>query len=385
MKQLSRAELEALMGPRRGLCVSIYAPMVRAGHETQQNPIRFKNLVRRAGEALEERGLAPKEAERFLAPAAALLDDNPFWQHQGSGLAVFVADGLLRHYRLPVEVRELAVVEDRFHLKPLLPMLSGDGRFYVLALSQKRVRLLEATRHSVREIDLGDLPTSLNEAVGYEVEEAHLQFHTGTPRRTGEATRSAVFHGHGGGEEDAKLEIQKFFNLLDRGVGSLVEDRKAPLVLAGVEFLFPLYRQVSDVPHLIEGGVAGNPDELSAEELRERAWPLVEPVFARAQEEAEGRFRELLGTGQASSHLDEVVTAAHDGRVDTLFVALGRRRWGSFDPARRAVELAEHNGPGTEDLVDLAALQTLLNGGTVHAVAPDRVPQGGEVAAVYRY
>ena len=385
MKQLSRAELEALMAARDGHCVSLYAPMIQAGPDTQQNPIRFKNLLRRAGEALEERGLKPREAERFLAPAAELLGDSPFWQHQSSGLAVFVAEGFFRTYRLPVEVRELAVVEDRFHLKPLLPMLSGDGRFYVLALSQKRVRLLEATRHSVRELDLGDLPTSLNEAVGYEVEETHLQFHTGTSGRTRGGVRPAVFHGQGGGEDDVKLEIQKFFNLLDRGIAALIADRSAPLVLAGVEFLFPLYRQVSEHPHLVDGGVPGNADELPADELHRRAWPVVEPEFTRDQEEARRRFRELLGTGQASSRLEEVLTAAHDGRVDTLFVALGVRRWGSFDPAERTLELADHNGPGTEDLVDLAATRTLLTGGTVYAVAPEHVPDHAEVAAVYRY
>jgi hypothetical protein len=80
-----------------------------------------------------------------------------------------------------------------------------------------------------------------------------------------------------------------------------------------------------------------------------------------------------------------VVTAAHDGRVDTLFVALGTRRWGSFDEEARKVEVSDSNGPGTEDLVDLAAIQTLLKGGTVYAVPPDRVPEGSEVAAVYRY
>lgn len=385
MKQLSQAELESLMQPREGHCVSLYAPMIKAGPETQQNPIRFKNLVRQAMDALEERGASPKEAERFLAPASGLLDDTPFWQHQSTGLAAFLADGFFRYYRLPLEVRELAAVEDRFHLKPLLPVLSGDGRFYVLALSQKHVRLLEATRHSVREVELGELPTSLNDALGYEVEETHLQYHTGTPRRSGEVTRSAVYHGHGGGEDDAKLEIQKFFNLLDQGIASVLADKQAPLVLAGVEFLFPLYRQASSHPHLVEGGVPGNPAELSNEELHERAWPQVEPVFTRVQEEADARFRELLGTGHASSRLDEVVTAAHDGRVETLFVALGTRRWGSFDPASRTVETAQHNGPGTEDLLDLAAIQTFLKGGTVFAVPADRVPEGGEVAAVYRY
>ncbi len=383
MKQLSRGELEALMERREGACVSLYAPMVKAGPETQQNAIRFKNLVRKASEALEAHGLTPKQVEALLRPAADLIDDTPFWQHQSEGLAIFLADGFFRYYRVPVEVRELALVEERFHLKPLLPLLSGDGRFYVLALSQKRARLLEATRHSVRELDLGDLPTSLDEAVGYEVEETHIQYHTGT--KTSRAGDSPVYHGQGGGEDDAKAEIRKFFSLLDRGVAELIGDRSAPLVLAGVEFLFAIYRQASSYPGLIEAGIPGNPDDLTPEDLHRKAWPLVEPVFTRSQETAADRYGALAGTGQASSQLEEVITAAADGRVETLFVALGTRRWGSFDPDGRKVELADHDGPGHEDLVDFAAIQTLLKGGRVFAVQPENVPEQAPLAAVYRY
>jgi len=364
MKQLSQAELEALMQRRDSVCVSLYAPMVKAGPETQQNAIRFKNLVRGVADALEERGMTPKAVDQFLRPASELIDDTPFWQHQSDGLAVFLARDFFRYYRVPLEVRELAVVEERFHLKPMLPLLAGDGRFYILALSQKRTRLLEATRHSVREVDLGDLPVSLNDALGFEVEAPS---------------------GQGGAEDDVKLEIRKFFKLLDNGIGKVIVDQGAPLVLAGVEPLMPLYREVAAYPRLIEGGVPGNADEATNEELHSRAWPVVEPVFTAAQESAAAQFRELAGTGRASTHLDEVVRAADDGRVDTLFVGLGMRRWGTFDREQRTVDLVDDHGPGTEDLVDFAAIQTVLKGGTVYAVGPDHVPEGDAVAAVFRY
>ena len=384
MKPLTRAELEALMQPRDGVAVSLYAPMIRAGKETQQNPIRFKNLLRRAVEALAERGWAEKDAEALLAEAAGLIDDYQFWQHQSDGLAVFVAEGFLRYYRVPVEVRELAVIEDRFHLKPLLPLLTDDGRFYVLALSQKKVRLFEGTRHSIRELDLGDLPTSLEDAVGYRVEESHVQFHTGT--RAARQARSPMYHGQGGGEDDVKPEIRKFFNLLDNGIGRLVADKSAPLVLAGVEYLHPIYRGVSHHAHLVSEGVPGNPDGASAEEIHQRAWPVVEPIFQGARRKAADRFADLAGTEAGSNDLEEVVTAAHDGRVATLFVALGKRAWGRFDPETRTVELEEDHVPGSEDLVDQAAIRTLLASGTVFAVPPEEMPDGSDaVAAVFRY
>jgi len=42
-----------------------------------------------------------------------------------------VASDLFRYYRLSLLFEELVVVTDRFHLKPLLPLLSGDERFMV--------------------------------------------------------------------------------------------------------------------------------------------------------------------------------------------------------------------------------------------------------------
>jgi len=47
--------------------------------------------------------------------------------------------------------------------------------------------------------------------------------------------------------------------------------------------------------------------------------------------------------------------------------------------------LHEEAKPGDEDLLDLAAVQTLLNGGTVYAVELEKVPDGASLAAVFRY
>lgn len=386
MDPISRPELESLLTPDRGPCVSIFMPTVRAGAETQQNPIRFKNLVREAEGRLAERGVEKGEAAEVLAPAARLIDDHDFWQHQDAGLAVFLAPGFERRYRLPIEVKELAAVEDRFHVKPLLSLLDGDGAFFILALSKGRVRLFEGGRFRVREVDLDGVPTSLEEALGHELTESHLQFHTGTAAtRGGRGDRSAVFHGQGAGEEDEKAEIKRYFDILDRGLRERLNDHRAPLVLAGVDYLLPIFREATGYPHLVEGGVHGNPDDLRPEELHEKAWELVEPHFAATRETDAERFHERVGTGRASGRLGEVVPAAFDGRVDTLFVARGVHRWGSFDRAERQLRLDDEPGPGSEDLLDTAAVQTYLNGGTVHAVDPEEVPGDEPLAAVFRY
>jgi hypothetical protein len=395
MRILTRDDLGELVEGSEGLCVSIYMPTERAGKEVEQNPIRLKNLLTDAEERLTERDLRTPEARALLEPAQMLLRDSTFWQRQSDGLALFVSSNMLRHYRVPFDFKELLVVGDRFHVKPLLPLLSGDGRFYILALSQSEIRLLQGTRYSISEIDLEDVPKNLVEILEWDDPEKRLQFHTATRTPGGErvqpamrSARPAVFHGHGvASADDPKDYISRFFRRVDEGLGEILDDEKTPLVLAGVDYLHPIYREASTYPYLVAGGIGGNPEELSADELHRRAWSIVHPLFLAEQEDAAAQYRQLAGAGseRASGDLSQVIPAAYHGRVETLFVATHLQRWGVFDPDANEIELHKEARPGDEDLLDLAAVHTLLNGGTVYAVEPQRLPGETALAAVFRY
>lgn len=387
MTTLSKEDLMLLAERRPGWHVSMFLPMHRAGVETLQNSVRCKNLLRQAEEHLLAGGLRPSQAQELLAPVQQLLADYDFWQHQSDGLALFVAPTVFRLYRLPLAFMELAVVTQRFHIKPLLPLLSGDGQFYVLALSQKQVRLLECTHYSVTEVDLPNVPQSRDEALQEEGVErqpqTHNRPHAFTTATTGE--RAATFRGHGMGVDDEKDRIVDYFRQVDRGVSEVVEHQPAPVVLAGVDYLLPLYREVSTSAHIMETGVTGNPEGLRAEELQERAWALVEPLFRQDLQNAVDRYRRYAGTGRASSDLKEVVLAAYHGRVETLFVACNVQQWGTFEPATQAIQVASEAALEHEDLLDCAALHTFLNSGTVYAVAAEHMPDAAPLAAVLRY
>ncbi|MGD2215576.1 MAG: hypothetical protein PVJ64_02420 [Gemmatimonadales bacterium] len=382
MDLLSRHEIGALIDERHSLCVSIYLPTHRLGPATQQDPIRLKNLLKQAEQRLRNNGLRRADAAKLLKPARNLMNDKVFWQHQGDGLALFASHKTFHSYRLPFSFAELVVVTDRFHVKPLLSLLSGDGRFYVLALSQKQVRLLQGTRHSVGEVNLEDVPTSLAEALGDEERERQLQFHTAA--RGG----SAIFHGHGsaGDESEHKKDLLRYFKRIDKGLQDLVCAERIPLVLAGVDYLLPIYREANTCAQLMDEGIVGNPDGLSAQELHDKAWSILEPHFARAQARASAKYRELAGTGKTSRDLNDIIPSAYQGRVDSLFVAVGVQQWGAFEANAAELEVHESRQPGDQDLLDLAAVQTLAHAGDVYAVAPNEVPDRlSPVAAVFRY
>jgi release factor family 3 len=191
-------------------------------------------------------------------------------------------------------------------------------------------------------------------------------------------------------EDDYKAEIQKFFQIVDNNLEHLAVDidRDAPFVLAGVEYLVPLFKEATRLPHVMDEALTGNPELLSAEELHARAWEIVEPWFLREQKRAGERFGELQGTGRAAWDIREILPAAHDGRVDALFTARGERIWGMYDPETRTIQFQEEQTAqqnGSEDLLDRAAVQTFLHGGKVFAVEQQEVPQGYAAAAVFRY
>ncbi len=385
MDLLNKEEVEILMQQRgKGPCVSIYMPTHGAGEGVKQNPIRLKNLISQADEKLAALEVRSPDRKKLLDPAMQLVNDSVFWRSQGQGVAIFLSPEISRWYRLPISFNELSIVTNSFHIKPLLSLLSGDGQFYVLAISQKDARLLQGTRDLVEEVDLSEIIEKFEATFEEELPEQYLQFHTRTPRK-GEA-RAAIFFGHGG-EIDSTLRerLLRYFRFMSGELQGKLYEERCPLILACVDYLFPLYREANKYPLLLEEGISGNPERLSAEELHRKAWDIVRPYFQQQQEESIARYHEQKGTGKTSNNIYEIVPAAFHGRVDVLFVAVGVHQWGSFDPETSKVTLSEEAHPGSEDLLDLAAAQTFLNNGTVYAVEPSKMPDTEPLAALFRY
>jgi hypothetical protein len=383
MDTLTIEELKKFIPGHTGWHISLFMPTQHQGPETEQNRIRFKNLLKEAEQRLHAKDIRTPDVHALLQPAQDLLERPGFWRHQSEGLAVFVSTESFVYYRLPIPFNELLVISDNFHLKPLLPFFSSDGHFYILALSQNQVRLLEGTRYAIDEISLENMPKSMAEALQFERFIKDTQFHTGTSTaRHGD--RAGMFHGHDPSDEE-KTRILRWFHRINDMLPNLLVGERSPLVLAGVEYLFPLYQQANDYYYLIEQGIPGNPEELKPEELHDRAWPIVEPYFLESQENAVARFFQKSNTDQTTTDVSQVVVAAHHGRVADLFVPLDTQVWGKYEVDTNLVEIHQEKETGDKDLLDLAAIQTILNGGEVYAVPAEQVPNQALLAAVFRY
>lgn len=378
MNSLTPQELKTLIEYANSPCVSLTMPCVQGGSEAFQNPTRLKDLLRDAEQQLCAR-VGAASAEDWIKPVHRLVAEETFWQHPGAGLALFFAPNFLRVYPLPMHLHETVTVGERFYLKPLLPLLNDEAHFYVLALSQNAVRLYSGTRDALEEVPLPGVPTSLKDSLRYDDIERQLQQHSGG------VGHSALFYGHSIDREDEKNQLRAFFRQVDQGLPTTLRESHAPLLLAGAEYLFPLYAEASAYPALLSHGIPGNPEHMSLKTLHERAFALVEPLFHKPQQQDMEEYAAKLGTGLASNDVAEIVPAAYGGRVRALLVVEEIPQWGRFDTSTNKVLWHAEPCAGDEDLTNLAVIETLKHGGSVYTAPPEALTQERPLGAVMRF
>lgn len=382
---LSRKDVVQSMIERKPApSVSIFMPVARTTPDARQNPVRLKNLIRESEAKLSQLGLNASEVERFMRPAHALNDDTAFWQQRSAGLAIYISADELHHHGLPYPTEEVVIVGSHWHIKPLLPFLMGTETFYLLALSKNHIRFWQATAYGLVEMELPGVPSSLKASLEGDHFERELQFHSAGPTRAG--GRDAQFYGTGSTSFDEKELLKRYLLEVDRAVVAILHDDHAPLVVAGVDYVASMFRQLSEYNNVSPVSITGSPDEESAESLHAKALEIVAPIFEALRSPAEETLNELIGKQdkKASVDLNEILPAAKSGRVSVLFVALEPKIWGKTDES--GIPIATDQGDqSTDDLLDLAALHTLANSGSVYARLADSMPGGVDIAAVMRY
>lgn len=363
---------ERLLSADGGPRISLYMPTHRAGADIWQDPIRCKNLIRQAQEQLrilEAEGVSRSQAEALTNRLDELQQDRLFWQHQGDGLAVFCAADTWEVFRLPNTLPELCIVGSRFHLKPLLMARAGDQTFHVLALSQNSVKLYSGSASGLHEMDLA-------------LEVSAISPPESRKSLRGQATTAGARVTHAM-EWDQKSLLAEYCRKIDHAIAPRLGAHE-PLILAAVDYLATIYREVSRTPNIAEQCLSGNPETTPIEQMHQEALPIARRFHERARSVFEERFLERQHEGKTVNDALEAVRAARCGRLDTVFVPIGVHVWGHFSSSGDVI-LSDRHGPQDEDLLNRVLIDTWKSGGRVFAVPPNMVPGGRIVAATTRF
>jgi hypothetical protein len=363
-------------------CLSLYQPTHRHHPDNQQDPIRFRNLVKTIEESLQQKYSA-RDVRPLLEPLQALERDDAFWNHTLDGLAVLVAPGIFRVYRLQRPVAELAVVADSFHIKPLLRILQSAERYHVLGLNRQQIRLFEGNRDALDEVELSPaVSLTISEALRAETRGSHVEVWT----HGSDSAGAGVHHGQGSNERLVQSDTERFFRAVDRTIMEHYSRPSGlPLLLAALPEHHSLFRRVSHNPFLMAEGIDIHPDALRIDALRERAWRVAERDYLNRLTGLVEIFGLARSKGFGDDDVAQVADRALAGRVATLLIEADRNLPGRVDATTGRIEFADLSDPRVDDLLDDLGELVLKNRGQVVIVPAGRMPTRTGLAAIYRF
>lgn len=360
-----------------GPCITIYMPLQPAPNTAQEDLVRLKSAIQQADQKLQHvwPDLPAASRRELIGSLHSIEHNEQGWQLEGGSLVVFRSPDVFRAFEVNDDLDETVVAGDYFHVLPIMHALQvAQEVFYILALSQKHVRLLRCTSTNAQHVPFpADIPTDLERWLN--------------TRMPNTSPESEVVQEPKGSftsylDRDRKDEhVANFFRVINRAVFDILRDEKHPLVLCGVDYERSMYQGINAYPHLMEHGIGGSPESLKGGEMHRKAMDVVQEFFAGPAKKALDLWEKVRGTGKAIDSFPDIVKAAFEGRVAHLFAAEDARTMGVFD--RNTMQMRVQGRQ--DDLVNAAALQTIAFGGDVFILKRGDVPAGGQIAAILRY
>ncbi|MBZ5632791.1 MAG: hypothetical protein LAO55_06620 [Acidobacteriia bacterium] len=352
----------------RGPCITIVVPSHHPGAQEGSRKALVHGLVRTAGEQMARGKLAGRASE-LLAPLEEIAQESGA-EAGGAGFAIFRSPEYTARYYLPDKPgktpAEKMVIADHFYLTPFVSDAFAPHEFFVLGLSIKHLRLFRYLNGKCQELPLpAAVPASLDAAGGFDKPDHQLE------NRSASGPSTGAMHGvHVGTLSDREAfpeYLHHFFEIVDRGLKATVDGK--PLLLMGVHEEVAAYRRAAKHPHILTPDCLGNTEFLTASNIAVSAADACGKHYQLLAERVLAEYLEMPDRGRTLADVPAVLRAAGEGRVHRLCVRTG----------------AEIAGPGGEDQINAAVVETLRNGGEVFMLPQDKMTAAQPLAAILRY
>lgn len=357
-----------------GPCVSIFLGSHRGGAGSRPSGVELAGMIPRLESALESCGMHPQDVEAMIEPLTALTKDETLGAGHADTYCIFRSPRILFCFALRVPMETEWHVEERFAVRPVLAHLDYRQAYLLLALAEKRIRLLRCEGAEVTKIAIPDgVPESVSEFVNEEHADDHGKNHNIAVRFGSEVAREKSGHFR-----------RDFMKAIDRGLQPLLRTHGLPLVLAGVEEETSAYSAVSNYPELLPEPVQMSPDGGATDiELAKASKQVMARWSSAAEKQAVAEFQNAV-PGRRCTESGHILRAANAGLVQHLFMERGARMNGD---ARHLAGRGAADGYvyRTDDLMNAAAVDVLLHKGMVWLMEPEQMPVAVVMAAVLRY
>lgn len=357
--------------------ISIYVDTNIKKPDRLENPIRFKNLVKEVQASLKDKEF--KGFKDLFSLFKEMEEDALFWEGAAESMAILGDEEACIVYKLPVNVKSLAIVSDSYYIKPILRSFQSYGHYHVLVLNRDNFGLYEADRYGIHAIPVDEKDATMEGVLGTEKTAPHLSV-------ASIGGDQSMYHGHGGAKDERKVDQEKFFRHVDTFIlEQYSRIYKIPLILVGLDEHQGEFRKLSKNNALIGEGIKIDGDSLDKKSLHEKVQEVMKELFKKELKGRMAIFAEAHAKDLGSDDLVQIGRAIAEGKVATLYLEEDTVHPGLFDANLGTVSQGEIENPRVGDVYDDMAEVVLSRGGEVLILEKADMPTERDIAAVYRY
>ncbi len=352
MNKVTADEMKQLQAKEPSPAVTMYLPAHRAATllHIREDRVRFKNLVRKASDILNNIDKYDPFNVEFAKQCTNLSSQDSFWKDRTETMLICARPGELKVYDVPMAADEYVAVDDHYHLAPMYGLLSDSTPFYVVAITQDSALLFEGDEYDLHFVK----------------------------QQSYQAKDSNSIH-----ETDRK----RYFRHIHEGLLADV-DRDRPLILAGTSGDVADYRPLINYPFILDQYISGHHDEHSAHDLFPTAVRIVNEKVVEPKRQEYMAAHQQLRNDKSELASDEIVSiknAAENGRIHTLVVGMSRMTTDTVDDLVRSVRKIAFPSEIECQAIDDLARKTWNQHGRIVNMDVEQLPGSHLAYALYRY
>ncbi|MGI9526438.1 MAG: hypothetical protein ACR2MS_04925 [Weeksellaceae bacterium] len=296
----------------------------RTKPDYEKDKIQLKNLIKETENRLrvkEDKKLVDSLMKRVKDLAEEI--DHSF---NLESLILFVNEDIAEYVRLPIAVEDRVVIDNTFATRDLVRTLNLESSYFILLLSQQKVRLIEAFNDKlIREV---------GNPFPYENTDLY-------PESRAEAAIA-------GRERNLLLE---FYNRVDKYVNEVRKDNRLPVLICADKNNYERYLEIADEKYSIFNFfLNGNRLDQKASNIVKEAWPLVNDYKKRVNDERKADLKQAVSENKFLVDVNDIWRALTHGRIQTLFIEQGK-----FQPAiieNDSVQFVDHTFEDRKKVID---------------------------------
>ncbi len=275
-------------------CVSIILNTHRTRPDNQKDALTLKNLVKEAeGRLFNEE--SKRDAKALIERLRNLESTIDHGQNLES-LILFVNEDIAELVRLPIAVENRVVIDHTFATRDLVRTLHVETSYFVLVLSQRKVRLIKAFNDKV-VAEVGR-PFPIENTAFYATNKAELS----------NASRQTNL-------------IAEFFNRVDKEVNAVRKENPLPVIICTEEGNYHEYLKITDQKgSILSEYLKKNRLDEKAHAIVTEAWKIMQNVTIEKSHARKADLQKAISAGNFLSDVTDIWRAILKGRIQTLFI-----------------------------------------------------------------